>query len=354
MRFSYDFHGLFSIESNTSYFDGLLHSFRSNKEGQIKLRFLLDKDLRIATDGKPKINLMLHHNTQDNSIEFSYPWIRGIVAKLAIDDDHLSYTFTFNKNYLRFSKIVAEGWELIDIFRSLLMLSLMKRGMYMVHGAAVGLGEEGILIPSFGNTGKTTSSWMLARRGAVFVTDEFAILDSEGRCFGFPCSSLVSAGLVKSAGLRLTKKQSLSLRLRDARSKILSTRFAPGGVKLYPDDNFKTADKIPITRLVFIQNGTDDLRQLGTDESFTLLRAIQDYELNWRSSPYIIARAFFRPTFNPSALSAREETILRNFISSVKSSCLVSSSQGQHYQTIEKIPRMFQTEERPINQLIGR
>lgn len=354
MMFNHNFHGLFSVQSNTSYFDGLLHSFRGNQEGKIKLRFLLDNDLSISTENKPMINLMLYHNSQDNSIEFSYPWIRAIRAKLVFDDDNLAYTFTFNKNYLRFSKIVAEGWELIDIFRSLLMISLIDRGMYMVHGAAVGLGNEGILIPSFGNTGKTTCAWMLARRGAVFVTDEFAILDSEGRCFGFPCSSLVSAALVKTAGLHLTRKQTLSLRFRDARSRVLSTRFAPGGVKLYPDDNFKTTDKAAITRIAFIRNGLEDLRQLNQHEAFHLLRAIQDYELNWRSNPYIIARTFFCPEFDPSDISDREESIVRNLISRMKGSSLVSSSKGLHYQTIEKIPGMFQVEEQAVDQLIGR
>ena len=337
--FNYNFHGLFSVQSNTPYFDGLLHSFRSNNEGMIRLGFLLEKDLRLSTEGKPKINLMLYHNPQDDSIEFSYPWLRAIVAKLVFDDDRLTYTFRFNRNYMRFSKIIAEGWELIDIFRSLLQRSFIEKGMCMVHGAAIGLREEGILIPSFGNTGKTTASWMLAKRGAAFVTDEFAIIDSEGRCLGFPCSSLVSAGLVKTAGLRLTKKQKLSLIMRDMRSKFLSTRFAPGGVKLYPDDIFKTSDKVTITRLVFIQNGLDSLSQISAQEAYNRLRAIQDYELNWRSNPYIIARSFFTPTLNSTEVSRREETILESLISRVTGSYLLSSSDGLHYERIEKILR---------------
>jgi len=346
---NYNFHGVFSLSTNISYFEGLLHSFRGNEDARIRGQFLLDPKLRVSTQGKPTVNLMLHFNAQDGSIEFSYPWFTSIAAKLVFADDASEFTFTFNKNYLRFSNVVAEGWELIDIFRSLLQLSLIQGGMCMFHAAAVSLGDEGILIPTFGNTGKTTSAWMLAKRGAGFVTDEFAILDSEGRCFGFPCSSLVSAGLVKTAGLKLTKKQSLSLRMRDTRSKILSTRFAPGGVKLYPDENFKTHDRVRITRVAFIQNGLDDLRQIEAEETYTLLRAIQDYELNWRSNPYLIARSFFAPSFNPTDISAREETIMKSLISRVRGAYLVSSSKGQHYQTIEKIPQMFPMEEHPIS-----
>lgn len=343
----HNFHGLFSLSSNISYFEDLLHSFRSGGPARIRLRFLLDNKLRVSPDGKPRINLMLYWNSQDNSIEFSYPWIAPILAKLVVAEDNSEFTFRFNKNYLRFSKIVAEGWELIDIFRSMLQLSLIERGMCMIHGAAISLDDEGILIPSFGNTGKTSSAWLLAKEGAGFVTDEFAILDPEGRCFGFPCSSLVSPSLIKAAGLRLTKKQSLSLRLREASSKILSTRFAPGGLKLPPENNFKTSDRVLITRLAFIQNGLDDLRELDNAEAFSRLRAIQDYELNWRSNPYIIARAFFHTSFNPQVVSAREEVIIRKLISRVRGSYLVSSSEGLHYQRIKKIPEMFPAQEQP-------
>jgi uncharacterized protein YbaR (Trm112 family) len=296
---------------------------------------------------------MLHFNAQDDSIDFSYPWIAPIAAKLSFSNSTSEYTFSFNKNYLRFSNVVAEGWELIDIFRSLLQLSLIEAGMYMVHGAAIGLGDEGILVPSFGNTGKTTTAWMLAKRGAGFVTDEFAILDSRGRCFGFPCSSLVSSGLVKAAALRLTKKQTLSLNLRNLKSKLFSTRFAPGGVKLDPDDMLQTRDRVAITRIAFIQNGIDDTRQVESDEALTLLTAVQDYELNWRSNPYIIARSFFSPKFNPRDISAKEETIKKTLISRVRGSYLVSSSRGLHYQTVERIPQMLRTEQQPISPMIS-
>ena len=349
----YNFHGLFSLSTNISYFEGLLHSFRGSEDANIRLRFLLDPELRVSTRGKPTVNLMLHFNSQDNSIEFSYPWFTSIVAKLVFTEDGSQFTFSFNKNYLRFSNVVAEGWEVIDVFRSLLQLSLISRGMQMVHAAAVSLGDEGILIPTFGNTGKTTTAWMLAKRGAGFVTDEFAILDSEGRCFGFPCSSLVSAGLVKAADLRLTRRQSISLRIRDARSRILSTRFAPGGVKLYPDDIFKTRDRVEITSLAFIQNGLEDLRQVDAKEAYTLLRAVQDYELNWRSNPYIIARSFFYPTFNADDISAREEVMMKNLISGVRGSYLVSSSKGLHYQSIERIAQTLPIEAQPIGRVIS-
>src|SRR5207245_4842448 len=135
--------------------------------------------------------------------------------------------------------LVGGGWELNGIFRSILMIFLIEAGLYMVHGATIKLGDEGILIPSFANTGKTTTSWTIAQRGAKFLTDELSVIDPGGNCFSFPCSSLVTSKLVQSLGLDMTKRQEFSLRLNDLKSRLLSARFAPGGVRLYPDQFFR-------------------------------------------------------------------------------------------------------------------
>src|SRR5438034_11168344 len=73
-----------------------------------------------------------------------------------------------------------------------------------------------------------------------------------------------------------------------------------------------------------------------------------------RMGCYIIARSFFRPSFNPTDISAREEKIMKLLISQVRGSYLVSSSKGLHYQTIEKIPQKFPIEEKPVSHTIQR
>src|SRR5438034_10645589 len=68
-----------------------------------------------------------------------------------------------------------------------------------------------------------------------------------------------------------------------------------------------------------------------------------------RMGCYFIARSFFRPAFNPTDISAKEEKIMKLLISQMRGSYLVSSSKGLHYQTIEKIPETFPMEEQPIS-----
>ncbi len=239
--------------------------------------------------------------------------------------------------FLRLSNIVAEGWELIDVLRSILVVNLLRNGMYMVHAAAVKIGERCVLIPAFGNTGKTTTAWMLARRGAEFLTDEFAILDSDGNCFGFPCSSLLSSSTVKALGIRLGRGQSLSLALSQLKSRLLSSRFAPGGIKLYPDSTFKTSSKAQVSLVAILRNGMNQLERLDKSQGIARVRAIQEYEFGWRANPYILAQRFFNSNFDVDWLLSKEEAFLQRLVANVGDWYSVSSASGKHYLLIEKL-----------------
>jgi hypothetical protein len=339
--YQYNFGKIFSMTTNIPYFEGLLHSFRSSgsakENAAINFRFIVDNKLEIKTEGKPRINLMLYYDRDSNAVEFAYPWLRPIYARLVFGNDGKSYEFRFNKNYMRASNIAAEGWQIIDVFRSLLMISLMQSNTYMIHAGALKVGNEGILIPSFGNTGKTTTTWMLAKKGAEFLTDEFAILYPDGECLGFPCSSWLSPSLITEFGVKLSRREKLSLRLNEMRSKILTTRIAPGGIRLYPDKDFKLRDSIKINRIIFIQNGLDDARTVSEEEAVTMIKAIQSYELNWASNPFIIAESFFRPDLQIAKLSTKEDELIRDIMKSVKQNILVSSSSRQHFKKIETL-----------------
>src|SRR6266516_456737 len=333
MNYAYNFHNLFSLRTNTDYFDGLFHSFKNpaNADTTATFEFLLDKSLKINLKGNPTFNIMMGYDPETDSVEFAYPWIRPVRAKLTFKTN--SFQFSFNKNYLRFS-IIADQWEVIDVFRSILMAYLVRSGLYMVHGAAIKLGDDGILVPSFANTGKTTAAWMLAKRGAKYLTDELAILDSSGNCFSLPCSSLLTSRLIESLGLNLTKKQRLSMRGNNLKSRLLSTRFAPGGIRLNPKDYFLLSDMVRITKAMFLQNGPDEFRKLSLDEATKRLMAIRSFELGWDSNPYLVAESFFNPRFDLDEVRKMERAFISSFLSRIDDIYLISSSNHSHYKVV--------------------
>jgi hypothetical protein len=73
--------------------------------------------------------------------------------------------------------------DFLDGFRSVIALDVAETSpLYtFVHAGVVSWGDHAILIPGRSFTGKTTLVAELVRAGAVYYSDEFAVLDEQGR-----------------------------------------------------------------------------------------------------------------------------------------------------------------------------
>jgi hypothetical protein len=76
-----------------------------------------------------------------------------------------------------------DAGELFERFESDLQLAVAEgaRRRVFVHAGVVGWRGRAILVPGRSFTGKTTLTAELVRAGATYYSDEFAVLDAEGR-----------------------------------------------------------------------------------------------------------------------------------------------------------------------------
>jgi len=75
-----------------------------------------------------------------------------------------------------------------ELVRPLLQLATIERGAITVHGATVQLGEGGVLVCGWSETGKTETALALAESGARFISDKWTIIDSSATLHAFPVS----------------------------------------------------------------------------------------------------------------------------------------------------------------------
>lgn len=78
--------------------------------------------------------------------------------------------------------------EAFSVLESGLELSVSRnaRGYLFVHAGVVGWRGRAVLIPGRSRSGKTSLVAALVRQGAVYLSDEFAVLDPEGRVHPYP------------------------------------------------------------------------------------------------------------------------------------------------------------------------
>ena len=222
-------------------------------------------------------------------------------------------------------------------------MNLVRNNMAIIHGGVVRIGQQGFLIPSVENTGKTTTVWLLAKHGAQFITDEYSILDRDGQCYGIPGNSSLTRSTANAVGLKLERKTKIRLMLADIKGKILTVHFSSGATSLSPGRFFKMCDKTMVTGFTIIQNGVDFTKKIDVDEALVRIKAIQSLEFGWRSHPYLLAYSYFNPQFDISSLFSREDDLLRAIIASIGNLYLVSSSHREHHRAIQNLARV-QTE----------
>lgn len=92
--------------------------------------------------------------------------------------------------YLGYGRVgrTLDWTELLDEFElhAQLLVAATTRRMVFVHAGAVEWRGQGIVIPGSTFSGKSTLVAALVRAGAAYYSDEYAVLDAEGRLHPFP------------------------------------------------------------------------------------------------------------------------------------------------------------------------
>lgn len=73
-----------------------------------------------------------------------------------------------------------------EVVRPLVQLATISHRAITVHGAAVQVGEGGLVVCGWSESGKTETALALAEAGARFLSDKWTIIDSAARVHAFP------------------------------------------------------------------------------------------------------------------------------------------------------------------------
>jgi hypothetical protein len=90
----------------------------------------------------------------------------------------------------RAADLVPDLIRLIDesVLRSLC-------GLYAVHAGVVQLDDQAVLLPGMTHAGKSSLVAALLERGATYFSDEYALIDAQGRIHPYPRPLLVRNGM---------------------------------------------------------------------------------------------------------------------------------------------------------------
>ncbi len=90
------------------------------------------------------------------------------------------YRVFFEKRLLAQSSDLEECFSALEGDLSMAIATDSRHGLVFVHSGVVSLGDGALLIPGTSRSGKSTLVDVLVARGALYCSDEYAVIDGEG------------------------------------------------------------------------------------------------------------------------------------------------------------------------------
>ncbi len=137
-----------------------------------------------ASREEPAVVLSLVHEVSVHEVSDTFRWTRG-ASRRTVGSRGASRRVV-GLSVRMDGQLVARGLshaQALDVLESELQLSVARlaRPQVFVHAGVVAVDRRAILVPGRSGTGKTTLVRALVEAGATYYSDEYAVLDREGR-----------------------------------------------------------------------------------------------------------------------------------------------------------------------------
>ena len=156
-----------------------------------------------------RVKLLVYSNEFDQYIDNQIPYVvskdnedrydASIVLWKEIDEDAPEFinsfdqetnTYYYGVKNLDYEEFIKQGHFLVQIFYKILKTDHSS----LVHGAVIGMDNEGVLLCARGQRGKSTLTVLSLFKGAEYVSDDYLVLekDKDGNIFASPIYSIIT------------------------------------------------------------------------------------------------------------------------------------------------------------------
>jgi len=333
----YDIHGIAQIRSNVDV--GLSRFFEKTEsvpdkgpDSTIITINALDDfyvDLSDSVRGGPRF----HYFESRDWLYFEYPWLGKrlkLLLKSAQEDPNRIDVFV-NAPYCRWMRF---GYELRELAEALFCVKLLQSGYAVLHAASLSSDQRGVVLPSFADTGKTTTVLALCRSGTFkYLSDDLTIVKPTGEVFCFPTFLTISLGTRKRFHVTMSAGKNLSLVFKSLVSHVIPSPLMLPDVRIDPCELFDRADiqpKTNVKNIYFLEIGPKKMNDVDDNIAVRKLIAINRSELGWYHNIILRFYDYFNGELNLEGLMMKENKILRSFVQKTETCSLLRCRKGQH------------------------
>lgn len=339
-QFLYNLHGLVNVKSNTNYLEPFLGFFKTEQlEDSLKSSVVVElkKSIEDKTGKSKRMGIFSHVESVDG-IYFEQPFLAP-VQLLVKNIEKGEVTVQVTPFFLRLPTFLKGGINFSYLFREILLLKLLEENHLLLHAACVEIGDCGVLLPAFPNSGKTNASFRLVREtDAKFLSDEYVIVNSDGEMLAFPSACAIHSKLIKKLNISLSTNQIINLSVKKILARLLPLLYE--SIIWIPSykiiDNKKIVTKTHVRFVVFLERGPTKIVEVDRESAIKKLSIMTQHEFPICSNPVFQVYSYVNDMFDFGAYLSKERKIISNVIRKADR-CLIVSSEGKHFELLSAL-----------------
>jgi hypothetical protein len=295
------------------YFDNYVESSPS----KINISFSADAHLSKLDHLRQKFHFCYGAENAEE-VYFERPLGFGLNAKLHCKNLMTDPQIHVNRTYyklirLKIDNIFPPGVHLGDT----LSLLLLKNNYIPLHCAAISSSNnEGILLAAPPDAGKSTTSMLAVKRGYGFLSEDISIADDK---YIYANPQTTTFYHIPGVNINRPLRQKLT-RFTDLNMPVLSYFITPKADRIYEImKDIKIDLKVPIKYIFILDKGEDKLEQLDSKEALRRILIINRNQFSHHKNTLLFAYSYFNRSLDINALMQKEEKLIENMTSNVKS-----------------------------------
>jgi len=244
-----------------------------------------------------RLDLWFYGRYNENFILYEDKFL-GVNDQILLQDIETDPKITVSKGATFLDKIYSprSRGSIQQLVDTISRIQFLNKGFLSIHAACLAKDGESILIAAFPNVGKTLSTFQLIKEGYKYLSDDTALVDTQGNAY---LSSFPSAvghydflQFIRPENIGKQRYYSMLLKSKLYESnKLFGRLFNPPLLEL--GKIFPSEDKVKIKTVVSVEIGPKRIEQLSMKDIIQKIDKINAYSLGRLTNPIVDAYAYF-------------------------------------------------------------
>ena len=315
-----------------------MYKFFSRGKTKLNFSYIVKKDIKKP----PELNTKLEYfwgTSGDKRIYYEHPFLGRIKLKMLVEKQGNNFNFLVNPFYYKYIKfIVGRVWTSGLYLQDAAALSLSSIGFTIMHGACVAKEGQGVLIFGSPESGKSSTTFSLSKKGYKLLCDDCLVLDSNNV---YATSSRMPLEYFSRTKNGWRQKYSNFISKIPVIGLVLSyfvSQPSPALDSFHKVlDNNRLVEKAKIKKIFILEKGENEVKKITPKEALRNILILNRLQSFYYNDAFLQALFYFNPEIDINCITRNEEEIASSIVNQADCYLLQANDPRKYIEYLDKI-----------------